>query len=236
MENRKLHLMERCTVHKEENLKVSRILATFSDKHDALQAWLTNVVKVFLQKHQDIGSDLAMACDFRRIHCQLLAELENKSEEVDHLELEILPIVEGLDEIQKYELSLKIKNLEDEWTKIKIAMVKRIELCTIYIQFHEIVEELTHEMDSIDNEMKKYEDVLDEARFNKLEKRWQSFESLYKKLDNHAKAFLNETNNVSNSYKLFFKNFKNLLLLQETLDIIQLKNPYFFPCRSMIVI
>lgn len=210
MENRKLHLMEQCTAHKEENLKVSRILATFSDKHGALQAWLTNTVKAFLQKHQDMGSDLAMACDFRRIHCQLLAELENKSEEVHNLELEILPIVERLDEIQKYELSLKIKNLEDEWTKIKIAMVKRIELCTIYIQFHEIVEELTHEMD-FDNELKKNEDVLDEDRFNELKKRWQSFESLYKKLDNHAKTFLNETNNVSNSYK-FFKNFKNLLL------------------------
>jgi len=203
--------MEQCTAHKEENLKISKILTTFSEKHDTLQAWLTNTIKVFLQKHQDMGSDLAIACNFRRIHCQLLAELENKSEEVDHLELEILPIVEFLDEIQKYELSLKIKNFEDEWTKIKIAMVKRIELYTIYIQFHEIVEELTHEMDFIDNELKKNEDVLDEDRFNELKKRWQSFETLYKKLDNHAKTFLSETNNVSNSYK-FFENFKNLLL------------------------
>lgn len=191
--------MERCTAHKEENLEISRILATFLDKHDILRAWLTNTAKVFLQKYQDMGSDLAMACDFRQIHCQLLTELENKSEEVDHLELEILPIIERLDEIQKYELRLKIKNLEDEWTKTKIAMIKRIELSTIYIQFHEIVEELIHEMDSIDNELKKYEDVLDEARFNELERKWTFFESLYKKLDNHAKAFLNEVNNVSSS-------------------------------------
>lgn len=194
--------MEQCTAHKEENLEVSRILATFSDKHDALQVWLTNTAKVFLQKHQDMGSDLAMACDFRQIHCQLLAELENKSEEVDHLELEILPILERLDKIQKYELQLKIKNLEDEWTKIKIAMVKRIELAIIYIQFHEIVEELTHVMDSIDNEFEKYKDMLDEARFNEVEKRWNSFEPVYKKIDNHAKIFLNESNNVSNSFFL----------------------------------
>lgn len=191
--------MERCTAHKEENLEVSRILASFLDKHDTLRAWLTNTAKVFLQKHQDMGSDLAMACDFRQVHCQLLTELENKSEEVDHLKLEILPIIECLDEIQKYELQLKITNLEDEWTKTKVAMVKRIELGTIYTQFHEIVEELIHEMDSIDNELKKYENVLDEARFNELERRWIFFESLYKKLDNHAKAFLNETNNVSKS-------------------------------------
>lgn len=191
-------MIEQCTAHKEENLEVSRILATFSDKHDALQIWLTNVVKVFLQKHQDMGSDLAMACDFRQVHCQLLAELENKSEEVDHLELEILPIIDRLDKIQKYELQSKIKTLEDEWTKTKIAIVKRIELVTIYIQFHEIVEELTHEMDSIDSDFKKYEDILDEAKFDEIEKRWNSFEPIYQKMDNHAKIFLNESNNVSN--------------------------------------
>ncbi|XP_018309582.1 uncharacterized protein [Mycetomoellerius zeteki] len=198
LENRKFSLMERCSAHKEENLEISRILATFLDKHNTLQTWLTDIVKIFLQKHQNMGSDLAMACDFRQIHCQLLAELENKSEEVDRLELEILPIKERLNEIQKYEL--KIKNFEDEWTKIKITVVKRIELSTIYIQFYEIVEELTYEMDFIDNELKKYEDVLDEARFNELEERWKSFESLYKKLDNHAKTFLNETNNIDDFY------------------------------------
>ncbi|XP_024868428.1 muscle M-line assembly protein unc-89-like isoform X5 [Temnothorax curvispinosus] len=200
LENRKLCLMEQCTAHKEENLEVSRILATFLDKHDVLQAWLTNTAKVFLQKHQDMGRDLAMACDFRRVHCQLLAELENKSEEVDHLELEILPIIERLDEIQKYELQLKIKNLQDEWTKTKIAMVKRIELGIIYIQFYEIVEKLTHEMDSIDNELKNHDNVLDEAIFSELEKRWKSVESFYKKVDHHAKAFLNEANNIDDCY------------------------------------
>ncbi|XP_012061613.1 PREDICTED: uncharacterized protein LOC105624873 [Atta cephalotes] len=200
LENRKFSLIKRCTAHKEENLEISRILTTFLDKHNTLQAWLTDIVKVFLQKHQNMGSDLAMACDFRQTHCQLLAELENKSEEVDHLELEILPIIERLDEIQKYELQLKIKNLEDEWTKTKITIVKRIKLNSLYIQFYEIVNELTYEMDFIDNELKKHEDVLDEARFNEIEERWKSFESLYKKLDNHAKTFLNEINNIDDFY------------------------------------
>ncbi|XP_018338023.1 PREDICTED: titin-like isoform X4 [Trachymyrmex septentrionalis] len=200
LENRKFSLMEQCTAHKKENLEISRILNTFLDKHNTLQAWLSDIVKVFFQKHQNMGSDLAMACDFRQIHCQLLAELENKSEEVDHLELEILPIIERLDEMQKYELQLKIKNLEDEWTKTKITIAKRIELSTLYMQFYEIVNELTYELDFIDNELKKHEDVLDEARFNEIEERWKSFESLYKKLNNHAKTFLNETNNIDDFY------------------------------------
>ncbi|KYM98945.1 Titin [Cyphomyrmex costatus] len=167
------------------------------DKHNILQAWLTNIAKIFLQKHQNMGSDLAMAYDFRQIHCQFLVELENKSEEVDHLE--ILPITEHPDEIQKYELQLKIKNLEDELTKIKIAIVKRIELSTIYIQFYEIVEELTYEIDFIDNKLKN-ENVIDEATFNELKERWKSFEFLYNKLDNHAKTLLNETNNIDDFY------------------------------------
>ncbi|XP_072764140.1 uncharacterized protein [Anoplolepis gracilipes] len=200
LESRKIRLMERCTAHKEESLEISRMLATFLDKHDALRTWLTSIAEAFLQGHQDMGSDLTMACDFRRVHCQLLSDLENKSEEVDHLELEILPIIERLDETQKYELRSKIKNLEDEWAKTKIAVLKRIDLGTIYIQFHEIIEELTNEMDAIDNELKKCETTLDETKIDELERRWKSLEPLYKKLDDRAKAFLDETGNIDDSY------------------------------------
>ncbi|XP_019884311.1 titin isoform X6 [Camponotus floridanus] len=199
LENRKICLMEKCTAHKEESLEISRMLTTFLDKHDALRTWLTSIAEAFLQGHQDMGSDLTMACDFRRVHCQLLCDLENKSEEVDHLELEILPIIERLDESQKYEMRSKIKNLEDEWTKTKIAVLKRIDLGTIYIQFHEIIEELTNEMDYIDNELKKC-DTLDETKINELERKWKSLEPLYKKLDDRVKAFLGEAGNIDDSY------------------------------------
>lgn len=197
LESRKIRLTERCTAHKEENLEIARMIAVFLDKHEALLAWLNSVAKAFLQGHQDMGSDLAMACDFRRVHCQLLADLENKSVEVDHLELEILPIIERLEESQKYETRAKIKDLENAWTKTKITVAKRIELGTTYIQFHEIAEELSNEMDSIDNELKMREDALNEGRIDELERRWVDLESLYKKLNNRAKAFHDEADNVS---------------------------------------
>ncbi|KAL6255449.1 hypothetical protein P5V15_013784 [Pogonomyrmex californicus] len=200
LENFKLRLTELCTAHKEENLKISKMITTFLDKHDILRVWLNNTAKVFLQKHQDMGSDLTMACDFRRLHYQLLTELESKNEEIDHLKLEILPIIEQLEETQKYELRSKMQNLENEWTKTKIALIKRIELDTIYINFHETVEELIHEMSSFNNELKKYETVLNESKIDELEKRWKSFEPFHEKLDNHAKAFLNEANNIDDSY------------------------------------
>lgn len=197
LESRKIRLTERCTAHKEENLEISRMLAVFLDKHEELRTWLNSIAKAFLQGHQDMGSDLAMACDFRRVHCQLLTDLENKSEEVDHLELEILPIIERLEEPQRYEVRAKIKDLEDAWTKTKIIVAKRIELGTTYIQFHEIAEELSCEMDSIDNELKMSEDTLNEGRIDDLERRWGALESLYKKLNNRAKAFHDEADNVS---------------------------------------
>jgi len=218
LENRKIHLIEKCTAHKEENLEISRMLAVFIDKHDALRSWLTGVAEGFLQSHQDMGSDLAMACDFRRVHCQLLTDLENKNEEVDHLELEILPIIGRLDESQRYEAQLKVKKLEDDWTKTKITVAKRIELGTIYIQFHEIVEELTKEMDSIDNELKKYEDAIDEAKIHELERRWKCLEPLYKKLDCRAKAFLDETSNVS--YKILLLIITLLIINNVTVTLI----------------
>lgn len=210
LESRKICLTERCTAHKEENLEISRMLAAFLDKHDALRAWLMSIAEAFLQGHQDMGSDLAMACDFRRVHCQLLADLESKSEEVDHLELEILPIIERLDESQKYELRSKIKDLEDAWTKTKITVAKRIELGIIYIQFHETAEELSNEIDSIDNELKKREDTLNEARIDELEKRWNTLETLYKKLNNRAKAFIDETGNVSSYFTIYSYNIVKL--------------------------
>lgn len=230
LENRKIRLMERCTAHKEENLEISRMLAAFLDKHSVLRSWLMSVAEAFLQGHQDMGSDLAMACDFRRVHCQLLNDMENKSEEVDHLELEILPILERLDESQRYELRGKIKDLEDAWTKTKITVAKRIELGTIYIQFHEIAEELSNEMNAIDYELTKREGALDEARIDELERRWKALEPLYKKLNNRAKTFLDETSNVSSHYIEYF-------YVEDRQSVIELKilqrSCAFFLRRSM---
>lgn len=189
--------MERCTAHKEENLQVSKMLNVFLDTHDVLQSWLINTADAFLRGHQDMGSDLTMAHDFSQVHRQLLFNLENKREEVDHLALEILPIIERLDESQKHELRSKIKHLEDSWTKTKIIIEKRVELSRTYIEFHEIIEELTNEMGFIENELKKHEPALNDTRIAELERKWESLEFLYNELDNRGKAYLNEASKVT---------------------------------------
>ena len=107
--------MERCTAHEKENLELSRIINAFLDKHDELRKWLSSIPEAFLQGHQDMGSDVPMAEDFCRLHRQLLNDLELRTEEVEHLEFEMLPVRERLEESQKAELQSKAEDLQKAW-------------------------------------------------------------------------------------------------------------------------
>lgn len=190
LENRKIRLMERCTAHEKENLEISRIINTFLDKHDELRKWLMSIPEAFLQGHQDMGSDVPMAEDFCRLHRQLLNDLERRTDEVEHLEFEILPIRERLEETQKLELQSKVEELRNSWSKTKELVASRIDLGSLYLQFHMAVEELTREIESIESELKRQTDVLDERKIEQLGRRWKDLQPLYVNLTNTGKAFL----------------------------------------------
>ena len=197
MENRKIRLMERCTAHEKENLEISRIINTFLDKHDELRKWLMSIPEAFLQGHQDMGSDVPMAEDFCRLHRQLLNDLERRTDEVEHLEFEILPIRERLDEEQKLELRSKVEELKNSWSKTKELVANRIDLGSLYLQFHVVVEELTREIESIESELKSHVDVLDERKIEQLGRRWKDLQPLYVKLTNTGKSFLDSAIKVT---------------------------------------
>lgn len=67
MEDRKIRLLEGCTAHREENVRISRCLSDFLEKYEQLSNWLSDIVEAFLRGHQDMGSDLTMARDFHRV-------------------------------------------------------------------------------------------------------------------------------------------------------------------------
>lgn len=190
LENRKIRLMERCTAHEKENLEISRTINTFLDKHDELRKWLMSIPEAFLQGHQDMGSDVPMAEDFCRLHRQLLNDLERRTDEVEHLEFEILPIRERLEETQKLELQSKVEELRNSWSKTKELVASRIDLGSLYLQFHIAVDELTREIESIESELKRQTDVLDERKIEQLGRRWKDLQPLYVNLSNTGKAFL----------------------------------------------
>ncbi|OAD58515.1 Muscle M-line assembly protein unc-89 [Eufriesea mexicana] len=200
LENRKIRLMERCTAHEKENLEISRIINTFLDKHDELRKWLMSIPEAFLQGHQDMGSDVPMAEDFCRLHRQLLNDLERRTDEVEHLEFEILPIRERLEEAQKLELQSKVEELKNSWTKTKDLVANRIDLGSLYLQFHLVVEELTREIESIESDLKRQADVLDEGKIDQLGRRWRDLQPLYVKLNNTGEAFLNAALKIDDPY------------------------------------
>ncbi|XP_043525681.1 uncharacterized protein LOC122536948 isoform X2 [Frieseomelitta varia] len=200
LENRKIRLMERCTAHEKENLEISRIINTFLDKHDELRKWLMSIPEAFLQGHQDMGSDVPMADDFCRLHRQLLDDLERRTDDVEHLEFEILPIRERLDEEQKLELQSKVEELKNSWSRTKELVASRIDLGSLYLQFHVVVEELTREIESIEGELKRHTDVLDERKIELLGRRWKDLQPLYVKLTNTGKAFLDSAIKIDDPY------------------------------------
>ncbi|XP_076170517.1 uncharacterized protein LOC143148247 isoform X3 [Ptiloglossa arizonensis] len=200
LENRKIRLMEKCTAHEKENLEISRIINAFLDKHDELRKWLASIPEAVLQGHQDMGSDVAMAEDFCRLHRQLLNDLERRTEEVEHLEFEILPIRERLEESQKLELQSKVTELQNAWTKTKDLVAKRIDLGTLYWQFHVDAEKLMREIESIDNELTRHTDVFDEVKVEELERHWKDLQPLYVKLTGNGKAFLDAAVKIDDPY------------------------------------
>ena len=149
-----------------------------------------SIPEAFLQGHQDMGSDVPMAEDFCRLHRQLLNDLERRTDEVEHLEFEILPIRERLEETQKLELQSKVEELRNSWSKTKELVASRIDLGSLYLQFHIAVDELTREIESIESELKRQTDVLDERKIEQLGRRWKDLQPLYVNLTNTGKAFL----------------------------------------------
>lgn len=213
LENRKIRLMERCTAHEKENLEISRIINTFLDKHDELRKWLMSIPEAFLQGHQDMGSDVPMAEDFCRLHRQLLNDLEHRTDEVEHLEFEILPIRERLEEAQKLELQSKVEELKNSWSKTKDLVANRINLGSLYLQFHLVVEELTREIESIESDLKRHADVLDEGKIDQLGRRWRDLQPLYVKLNNTGEAFLDAALKVPEKMSLLSVLIKRYLHL-----------------------
>lgn len=77
IEDRKIRLLERCTAHREENVRISRCISEFLQKYDELSNWLSGIVEAFLRGHQDMGSDLTMARDFYKVKSNRLIESYN---------------------------------------------------------------------------------------------------------------------------------------------------------------
>ncbi|XP_034951171.1 uncharacterized protein [Chelonus insularis] len=205
LENRKISLLERCTAHKEENLRISRGLAIFFEKYDELRSWLSGIANAFLRGHQDMGSDLPMAKDFYKIHCQLLEDLSKRGDEIDEA-LAILSgtIIEIVDErqrsAQKKNIEDRVDELRDSWLDCRHTVEARVNLSALYVDFHETAVILSKDVDEIESEFKKSTDSLQESMINRLEQKWSELQPLYMKLTNYGAKFLAEADICTDAY------------------------------------
>ncbi|XP_044588390.1 uncharacterized protein LOC123267682 isoform X4 [Cotesia glomerata] len=205
LENRKIRLLERCTAHKEENLRISKGLAIFFEKYEELRSWLTGIADAFLRGHQDMGSDLPMAQDFYKMHCQLLEDLGKRGDEIDEA-LSVLSgtIMEITDErqriAQKKHIEDRVDALRDSWLDCRHTVEARLHLSALYVDFHEAAIALGKELDEVESEFKKHSDNAEEGRIDDLEKRWNELRPLYMRLTSAGSAFLAEADRCTDAY------------------------------------
>lgn len=201
MENRKIRLLERCTAHKEENLRITKGLEIFFEKYEELRSWLNGIADAFLRGHQDMGSDLPMAKDFYKMHCQLLEDLGKRGDEIDEA-LSVLSgtIMEITDErqrvAQKKHVEDRVDALRDSWLDCRHTVEARLHLSALYVDFHEAAAALGKELDEVESEFKKNSDNAEEGKIDSLEKRWNELRPLYMRLTSCGSVFLTEADRV----------------------------------------
>ncbi|PNF38127.1 hypothetical protein B7P43_G14605, partial [Cryptotermes secundus] len=200
IENRKIHLGELCTAHREENIRLSQAFTAFLEKQNELFSWLVSIAEAFLQGHQDMGSVLAMAKDFLELHHQLLNDLQKKGVEINTLLLTLPPILEFLDDEQREDVDQKVDALHSHWLNLKSLLESRIDLAVIYVKFHSLAVQLANEFDAAEEEFKKSSDGVSEDTIRHVEQKWLSIQQLYSQLTNVGKNFTEDASKVGDPY------------------------------------
>ncbi|KAL7299328.1 hypothetical protein TKK_0007906 [Trichogramma kaykai] len=200
--DRKNRILEQCTAHCSENLRLSRCLDDFSEKHEELTFWLNDIIESFLKGHQDMGSDLVMAQDFYQIHAKLLEELNKKEEEVNRLDQQVIQsnILQHLQEQEHAEVLDKLRTLQNSWIMARSTLEGRLQLASMYFEFHKSAAELETEMDQIEYEIRQNTDYMSEEKISNLEKQWEKMQPSYSNLTTIGKQFLDESTKVVDSY------------------------------------
>ncbi|PSN37212.1 hypothetical protein C0J52_12781, partial [Blattella germanica] len=200
IENKKIHLGELCTAHKEENVRLSQAFTSFLEKQNELFSWLVSIAEAFLQGHQDMGSVLAMAKDFLELHHQLLDDLQKKGVEINAVLLTLPPILEFLDDEQRGDVDQKVDALHSHWLNLKSMLEERIDLAFIYVKFHTLAVELATEFDAAEEEFKKTSDGIGEDTIRIVEQKWLSIQQLYEQLKSVGRNFIEDASKVGDPY------------------------------------
>ncbi|XP_031789486.1 uncharacterized protein LOC100679567 isoform X4 [Nasonia vitripennis] len=202
IEDRKIRLLERCTAHREENVRISRCISDFLQKYDELSNWLSGIVEAFLRGHQDMGSDLTMARDFYKVHEKLMEDLDRRADEVRRLDREVVPsdILEHLQDTERADIFDKVEALRSSWNMSRSALDARLQLAAMYVDFHQSAADLEGELDQIEESLKGNADNMSDVQMEDLERKWATLQPRYVNLTSTGKKFLEESRKIVDSY------------------------------------
>ena len=130
---------------------------------------------------------------------KLLEDLDKRADEVRRLDQEVLPgdILDHLQQSERADIFDKVEALRSSWNMSRNAIEARLQLASMYVDFHQSAADLERELDQIETDLKVNSDDMSDAQMDELEKKWTTLQPRYVNLTTTGKKFLDESAKVN---------------------------------------
>ncbi|XP_074642495.1 uncharacterized protein LOC141899810 [Tubulanus polymorphus] len=191
-------LEDLCKARKEQVGEKSQAYNMFQEKYTSVHTWIVQVGLAILNDHRELGQNLYTAQDFLELHERLDEEIMDKDKDVESLwnAAQDLLTAEDPDAADADE---KAKNLRENWTILKSIVEIRIQLTLVYTVFLRLNQQLTQELDEIEELLKSnryYLQDISEAVIKHIESKWTQMFQTYQELSDKGQEFLDRNKEV----------------------------------------
>ena len=90
----------------------------------------------------------------------------------------------------------KINHLKNSWNAAKAVIEKRLQLTSMYLEFHKSAADLEKEIDDFEIDLKNQSNNIDESKLKDFERRWTDLQPKYVKSSENGRKFLEESSKV----------------------------------------
>ncbi|XP_043070164.1 uncharacterized protein [Drosophila bipectinata] len=188
LENRKAYIEGICAHSSEDQQKVQRALSEFLAQHNELLAWLRASGQLHLQQNVNMGRNLQQAKQFLLQHHELMQDLEIKGELINLLLESIKSHLESLSPQQRYDVDSKAESLHKHWIELKDLVLKRVDHVSLLIDFFELANELSSQLDNLQRQLQQ---TPDELKLQFLQATWAGIAATFSELKSRGQRFIN---------------------------------------------
>ncbi|KAH8272384.1 hypothetical protein KR018_001100 [Drosophila ironensis] len=188
LENRKAYIEGICASSSEDQQKVHSALNEFLTQHNELLAWLRASGQQQLQQSVEMGRNLRQAKQFLLQHHELMQDLEIKGELINLLLESIKGHLESLSPQQRYDVDSKAESLHKHWIELKDLVLKRVDHVSLLIDFFELANELTSQLDNLQRQLQQ---TPDDHKLQFLQATWAGIATTFGELKSRGLRFIN---------------------------------------------